>query len=99
MTTTQLRAKLFREMNPLLDSEAALTKLLDFVKTLKSTKKQTKRERQEAYVKESLTRALDEVEKAKREGRKLKTLDDFIEELEKDTIVPRAASCRAGILF
>ncbi|MBQ4223022.1 MAG: hypothetical protein II674_04225 [Prevotella sp.] len=66
---------------------------------MKSTKKQTKRERQEAYVKESLTRALDEVEQAKREGRKLKTLDDFIEELEKDTIVPRAASCRAGILF
>ena len=62
-------------------------KLLDFVKTLKSTKKQTKRERQEAYVKESLTRALDEVEQAKREGRKLKTLDDFIVELEKEEAV------------
>ena len=34
-----------------------------------------------AYVKESLTRALKEVEAAKREGRKLQTLDEFIKEL------------------
>ena len=34
MTTIQLRAELFREMNPLLDSEAALTKVLAFVKGL-----------------------------------------------------------------
>ena len=38
--------------------------------------------RQKAFVKESLYRALDEVERAKREGRKLKTLDEFLEELE-----------------
>jgi antitoxin MazE len=34
MTAIQLRAELFREMNPLLDSEAALTKVLAFVKGL-----------------------------------------------------------------
>ena len=34
MTAIQLRAELFREMNPLLDSEAALTKVLAFVKSL-----------------------------------------------------------------
>ena len=34
MTTTQLRAELFREMNPLLDSEVAMTKMLAFVKSL-----------------------------------------------------------------
>ena len=34
MTAIQLRAELFREMNPLLDSEAALTKVLAFVKDL-----------------------------------------------------------------
>ena len=43
--------------------------------------------RQKAFVKESLYRALDEVERAKREGRKLKTLDEFLEELEKDDAV------------
>jgi hypothetical protein len=43
--------------------------------------------RQKAFVKESLYRALDEVERAKREGRKLKTLDEFLEELEKDAAV------------
>ena len=37
--------------------------------------------KQKAYVKETLTRALKEVEAAKREGRKLQTLDDFIKEL------------------
>jgi len=43
--------------------------------------------RQKAFVKESLYRALDEVERAKREGRKLKTLDEFLEELEKNAAV------------
>lgn len=39
MTTTELRAELFREMNPLLDSEAAMKKVLAFVKSLSPTKK------------------------------------------------------------
>ena len=34
MTAIQLRAELFREMNPLLDSAAALTKVLAYVKSL-----------------------------------------------------------------
>ena len=34
MTAIQLRAELLREMNPLLDSEAALTKVLAYVKSL-----------------------------------------------------------------
>ena len=37
--------------------------------------------RQKAYVKETLTRALKEVEAAKREGRKLQTVDEFLQEL------------------
>lgn len=39
MTAIQLRAELFREMNPLLDSETALEKLLAFVKSLTPAKK------------------------------------------------------------
>ena len=34
MTAIQLRAELFREMNPLLDSESAMTKVIAFVKGL-----------------------------------------------------------------
>ncbi len=41
----------------------------------------TKTERQQAYVKESLTRALQEVRLAKLEGRKLQSVDDFLKEL------------------
>ncbi|MBR3713967.1 MAG: hypothetical protein IKQ30_07360 [Bacteroidales bacterium] len=37
--------------------------------------------KQKEYVKETLTRALKDVEDAKREGRKLQTLDEFINEL------------------
>ena len=85
MTAIQLRAELFREMNPLLDSEAALEKMLAFVRTLVPAKKvkadDAKTERQQAYVKETLTRALQEVKAAKREGHKLQTVDEFIKEL------------------
>lgn len=34
MTTLQLRAELFREMNPLLDNETAMKRLLAFVRGL-----------------------------------------------------------------
>ena len=56
-------------------------------KLLEPTADDAKTARQKAYVKESLYRALDGVEAAKREGRKLKTLDEFLEELEEETAV------------
>ena len=34
MTAIELRAELFREMNPLLDSEAAMKKVLAFVRSI-----------------------------------------------------------------
>ena len=37
MTAIQLRAELFRQMNPLLDNEVAMTKVLEFVKGLMSS--------------------------------------------------------------
>ena len=47
-----------------------------------------KNAKQKAYVKETLTRALNEVKAAKREGRKLQTVDEFIKELrmEEETV-------------
>ncbi|MCR5312346.1 MAG: hypothetical protein K6E54_01620 [Bacteroidaceae bacterium] len=50
-------------------------------KLLESKVDDAETERQKAYVKETLTRALDEVKRAKKEGRKLQTVDDFIYEL------------------
>jgi hypothetical protein len=43
--------------------------------------------KQKAYVKETLTRALQEVETAKREGHKLQTIEEFEKELEQEGIL------------
>ena len=42
---------------------------------------------QQAYVKESLERAFDEMKQARREGRKLQSADDFIKEQETEETV------------
>ena len=51
-------------------------------KPLEPSEKELETKRQQEFVKESLYRALDEVEAAKREGRKLMTEEEFIEELK-----------------
>jgi hypothetical protein len=51
-------------------------------KLLEPTEVDAETKRQQEFVKESLTRAINEVKAAKREGRQLTTLDDFIEELK-----------------
>ncbi len=56
-------------------------------KLLEPTDDDEKTAQQKAYVKETLTNALKEVETAKREGRKLQTLDEFLEELEVEGVV------------
>ena len=42
----------------------------------------SKTQQQQAYVKESLTRAFNEVKEAELEGRKLQNVDDFLKELD-----------------
>ena len=39
---------------------------------------------QQAYVKDSLSRAFNEVKEAKLEGRKLQSVDDFLKELDEE---------------
>ena len=57
-------------------------------KLMEATEKEVAETRhQQEYVKETLYRALDEVEAAKREGRQLQTLDDFIKELQMEEAV------------
>lgn len=50
-------------------------------KLLEPSAENLKTRQQQEYVKETLTRALKEVKEAKREGRKLQTVDEFIKEL------------------
>lgn len=56
-------------------------------KLLEPTVEDEKTACQKEYVKETLTRALKEVEQAKRDGRKLQTLDEFLEELRMEETV------------
>lgn len=56
-------------------------------KLLEPVERNEETERQKAYVKESLTRALQEVKDAKREGRKMKTIEEFEKELEMEGIL------------
>ena len=51
-------------------------------KLISPTADDAKTTRQKAYVKDTLTRAIKEAKAAKREGRKLQTLDEFINELK-----------------
>ena len=46
MTAIQLRAELFREMSPLLDSETAMMRLLTFVKGMVTTRQSGKTSRE-----------------------------------------------------
>ena len=66
MTAVQLRAELFREMNPLLDSEAALKKLLKYVQKLAAKK--------EDPTLMTHTELVERIEEAEREYREGKTL-------------------------
>lgn len=56
-------------------------------KLLEPTVEDEETARQKEYVKETLTRAIKEVEQAKQEGRKLQTLDEFLEELRMEETV------------
>ena len=56
-------------------------------KLLEPTEVDAKTKRQQEFVKESLYRALDEVERAKRGEIKMKTLEEFEEELRTEGIL------------
>ena len=56
-------------------------------KLLEPTEEDAKTKRQQEFVKESLYRALDEVERAKRGEIKMKTLEEFEEELRAEGIL------------
>ena len=60
----------------------AITKLRGFVSTsvLKNTSL-SKTEKQQAYVKDTLTRAMKEVKLSKLEGKEFQDIDDFIKEM------------------
>ena len=49
MTALQLRAELFREMSPLLDSEVAMMRVISFVRSLSPAKKVKAEETKNSY--------------------------------------------------
>lgn len=71
------------ETQPLQSIENAIRMLRGVVSTSLLTPK-TRQEKQEEYVNESLTKAMREVKLAELEGRSLQSLDDFLDELEKE---------------
>lgn len=78
MTAIQLRAELFKEMNPLLDSEAALEKLLKYVKKLAAKKQDPT-----LMTKEEFFARVDEAREQIRQGEGIRmmpneSLDDFL---------------------
>lgn len=78
MTAVQLRAELFREINPLLDSEAALKKLIKYVQKLAA-----KKEDPTLMTKEEFFEKIERAEREIAEGKGIKmlpneTLDDLL---------------------
>ena len=70
---------------PLQNIRKAINMLRGVVKTSVVKKPVlTKKERQQAYVKETLTRAMQDVKLARQEGRKLQSIDDFLKELDEE---------------
>ena len=56
-------------------------------KLMEATEKEIETKRQQEYVKESLYRALDEVEAAKRGEIKMMTEEEFLENLKRDGLL------------
>lgn len=78
MTTLQLREELFREMNPLLDSEKALTKILKYIKKLTAKESDSS-----LMTKEEFFANVDEALEQAKQGRVHRmlpneSLDDFL---------------------
>lgn len=55
---------------------------------IKNVSKPTEEEKQKTYVKDSLTRAIRVMKVAKIEGRKLQSVDDFINEISDKNALP-----------
>lgn len=69
--------------HPLQDIRNAINMLRGVVSTtIVKSYDLSKTQKQEAYVRESLTRAFDEIKLAKSEGRELQSVDDFLNELD-----------------
>lgn len=66
-------------------------------KRLLEAEREAKKRRQQKMVKESLTRALNEVAEAKRTGKKLMPFDDFLIEMDETKYISSNAKIMDGI--
>lgn len=81
MTAMEIRSELFYEINPILDDENLMLKILNFVKSIKSARQDKIVAKQQEFVKASLSRAFSELKQVERGEKELKTADEFIKEL------------------
>ncbi|MBQ3642586.1 hypothetical protein II906_11790 [bacterium] len=58
-----------------------MEKIINFVRDLKMSRQENITIKQQQFVKESLTRAFDELKQTERGEKRLKTADEFIKEL------------------
>ena len=76
METMQLRAELFREMNPLLDSDEMLRKMIAYVRSLFATQQSSQQPAQRAR------QAIEAMrQQSEQNGNASMTLDDINEEI------------------
>ena len=76
METMQLRAELFREMNPLLDSDEMLRKMIAYVRSLFATQQSSQQSAQRAR------QAIEAMrQQSEQNGNASMTLDDINEEI------------------
>lgn len=76
---------LMQQMRPLFSSEEGITQWMEAKMTSlikKHIAAEEKRKAQEAYVRESLTRAFAEVREAERTGKRLQSADELLEEMK-----------------
>ena len=81
MTAMEIRSEFFYEINPILDDENLMLKILNFVKSIKSARQDKIVANQQEFVKASLSRAFSELKQVERGEKELKTADEFIKEL------------------
>ena len=90
MSTMELRAELFKNINPLLDSDSLMRELLDFIKTLVAKKNKAEnvvadiQHDSDEQIEANLRQAFQELKDYKDGKVKFQSADEFLKEWEDD---------------
>ena len=90
MSTMELRAELFQNINPLLDSDSLMQELLDFIKSLVAKKNKAEnviadiQHDTDEQIEDNLRQAFKELKDYKDGKIKFQSADEFLKEWEDD---------------